>query len=156
MDLHWSPWFWEKMSVVGSCSQSLRRGGTEQDARGSSSGRVLMLKDSAESTNAALMSSMWRAEAGLPFSSNISSPIFKPEEEKMLNEHVLCLLVIHVWQSAALRYAFTRPKLRYETEPPPDAYYHLISRAISRSLYPIRLIGYDGCWGDFDSPQLVI
>lgn len=67
--------------MVGSCSQSLRRGGAEQDARGSSSGRVLMLKDSAEFTNAALMSSMRRAEAGLPFSSKISSPIFKPEEE---------------------------------------------------------------------------
>lgn len=80
MDLQCSPWFWEKMSVMGSCSQSLRRGGTEQDARGSSSGRVLMLKDSAEFTNAALMSSMWRAEADLPFSSNISSPIFKPEK----------------------------------------------------------------------------
>lgn len=67
--------------MVGSCSQSLRRGGAEQDARGSSSGRVLMLKDSAEFTNAALMSSMRRAEAGLPLSSRISSPIFRPEEE---------------------------------------------------------------------------
>lgn len=86
MDLHCSPWFWEKMSVVGSCSQSLRRGGTEQDACGSSSGRVLMLKDSAEFTNAALMSSMRRAEAGLPFSSNISSPIFKPEEDGKISE----------------------------------------------------------------------
>lgn len=75
--------------------------------------------------------------------------------ERFLNEHVLRLLMIPVWQSMALWYAFTRPKLQYETEPTPAANYHLISRAISRRLYPISLIAYDGCWGDFDSSQLM-
>lgn len=85
MDLCYLPWFWEKMSVVLSCSQSLRRGGTEQCVCGWSSGKVLMFKVSVRFTNAALMSSMRRAEAGLPFSSRISSPIFKPEENRKLN-----------------------------------------------------------------------
>lgn len=84
------PWFWEKMSVEGSCSHSLRRGGAEQSACGWSSGRVLMLRVSAGFTNAALMSSMRRAEEGLSFSSRISSPIFKPEgKAKFLIKHEL-------------------------------------------------------------------
>lgn len=76
--------------MEGSCSQSLRRGGAEQSDWGWSSGRVLMLRVSAGFTNAALMSSMRRAEEGLSFSSRISSPIFKPEgNTKFLNEHAL-------------------------------------------------------------------
>lgn len=76
--------------MVGSCSQSLRRGGAEQSNCGWSSGRVLMLRVSAGFTKAALMSSMQRAEEGLSFSSRTSSPIFKPEgNTKFLNKQAL-------------------------------------------------------------------
>lgn len=72
------PWSWEKMSVAGSRSPSERRGGREQSTRGSSWGRVLTLKVNAWFLNAALISSIWRADAGFPFNSRISSPALKP------------------------------------------------------------------------------
>lgn len=77
-----SPWLWEKMSVAGFCSPSERRGGRVHSNRESSWGRVLMLKVNAWFTKADLISSIWRAAAGLPFSNRISSPAFKPGRKK--------------------------------------------------------------------------
>lgn len=64
--------------MAWSCSPSERRGGSEFSTRGSSWGRVLTVKVNTGFANAFLISSIWRADAGLPFRSKISSPAFKP------------------------------------------------------------------------------
>lgn len=142
------------MSVVGSCSQSLRRGGTQQDTRESSSGRVLMLKVRAELTNTALMSSRRRAEAGLPFSSNISSPIFKPEKDRKNRWVSMCCVCW--WHTCGREGRCGTPSQDqglHETEPPPAANYHLISRTFSGRLYPIRLIATTAVGENLTAPS---
>lgn len=114
------PWLWEKMSVAGSCSPSERRGGREHSTRGSSWGRVLTLKVNAWFTNAALISSIWRADAGLPFSNRISSPAFNPGGEwkgqnKVRNlKFSLYRWLLKFWKTASFKVPFYSNALQHK------------------------------------------
>lgn len=75
-----------------SWSLSERLGGWKHSTSGSRSGRVLTFKVSVWFANAALISSIWRADAVLPLRDKISSPDFKPvglvkniKKENLLN-----------------------------------------------------------------------